>query len=282
VAAQRFADFVFRRRGRSAIWVDPSFASEAFIDLISDPDRLLELPDCEIIKDQSKIKVGCVLLGAADRQVRVYIKRYDAFSWRHRLVSIFFASGAIRSLRGAVILADTGVATARPIAAIEHRQGRFLSRSFYLTEEVAGSKIVNRIWLEDLAALGGAAGVHRRRDFLRGLSQLFARLHEKNIYHNDLKDFNILAVPQGPGGAFGFFVLDLEGVRRFSALNRRRRIKNLVQINRTLGKYLSRSQRMRFLRSYLGSISSDAQQRKLWARQIEQASRALDLQKVAI
>ena len=59
---QKFSDFVFRARGRSSIWIDPAFAVEPALDKIANPDRLLEQPDCEVIKDQSKIKVGCLTL----------------------------------------------------------------------------------------------------------------------------------------------------------------------------------------------------------------------------
>lgn len=278
---EKFADFVLCKRGRTSIWIDRALAADPVLDVIADPDQLLGQSNCEIIKDQLKIKVGRVPVSLAGRQTRVYVKRYNAFSWRHRVGSVWMASGALRSLRGAAILAAAGVATARPIAAVEERQGRMLTRSFYLTEEVAGGKIANRFWLEDLASIGGVAGQRRRRRFLVDLSQLFARLHGRNIYHNDLKDFNILAAPQDGGAGEKFFLLDLEGVRRFAALSRRRRIKNLVQLNRTLGKYLSGSQRLRFLKSYLGTAGGDGRERKLWARQIVQASRAVDLQKVA-
>lgn len=278
----KFADFILRRRGRASIWIDPTLAIDSVIDKIADPDRLLQQSDCEIIKDQLKIKVGCVPMRLKNRQLRVYVKRYNAFSWRYRMGSVFAQSGAFRALSGAQVLAEAGVATARPIAAVEERQWRLLTRSFYLTEEIQESKISIRFWVEELAAIPGATGMRRRRAFLMVLSQLFARLHRENIYHNDLKDFNILVAPRNAGDQLELFLLDLEGVRRCGALSRRRRIKNLVQINRTLGKCLSRTQRARFLKSYLENLGSAAGQRKTWARDIEQASRALDRQKLSV
>lgn len=255
---------------------------DALIEQVADPDRLLQLPECEIIKDQLKIKVGCVPFVLAGRHSRIYVKRYNVFAWRYRVGSLVIESAALKALRGAGILTAAGVATARPIAAVEERQGRMLTRSFYLTEEVAASKIANRFWLEDLAPLTGVEGRRRRRAFLKFLGELFARLHQKNIYHNDLKDYNILVVPQGADRRPEFFLLDIEGVRGLSALSRRRRIKNLVQINRTLGRYLSRSQRMGFLKAYWAIAGSEGRERKAWAREVEQASQALDRQKAAI
>jgi len=54
-----------------------------------------------------------------------------------------------------------------------------------------------------------------------------------------------------------FYLLDLEGIRHYRNLNRRRQIKNLVQLNRTLGKYLRRVDKVRFLEAYLGPSFSN-------------------------
>ena len=46
-------------------------------------------------------------------------------------------------------------------------------------------------------------------------------------------------------------LLDLEGVRQYRALSESRRIKNLVQLNRTLGRYLRNVQKLWVLQAYL-------------------------------
>jgi hypothetical protein len=106
------------------------------------------------------------------------------------------------------------------------------------------------------------------------LAGLFASLHGHNVYHNDLKDANIVIGPEE-----SFFLLDLEGVRRNARLSRSRRIKNLVQLNRTLGKHLKRSERWYFLTCYLKQASLDRRATKLWARDIHEQSVRLDKSK---
>ncbi len=96
-----------------------------------------------------------------------------------------------------------------------------------------------------------------RRAFLRSLASLFRSLHAQQIYHDDLKHSNILVVNNGGDESFEWFLLDLEGVREYARLSERRRIKNLVQLYRTLGRYVSRSRQAFFLKCYLGRSFAD-------------------------
>jgi tRNA A-37 threonylcarbamoyl transferase component Bud32 len=249
-----------------------TMASPGVIEVMADADNLFERADCVVIKDQRKIKVGRVAFNWGARELTVYIKRYNAFSLRYRLQSLISRSAAVRSLGGTVILRQAEILTGTPIAAIEVRRWGMLEKSFYLSEEIAGAKTANAYWSEDLKMIAGSEGFRRRRGFLTELSRLFRRLHEQRIYHNDLKDFNILVRPNRPA-AEQFFLLDLEGVRRCWYLPRRRRVKNLVQLNRTLGQFLSRTEKLKFLSCYLeNALEPQAQ----WIRRIRRATERAD------
>ncbi len=64
-----------------------------------------------------------------------------------------------------------------------------------------------------------------------------------------------------------FVLLDLEDVRPLARIGRRRRLKNLAQLERTLGRHASATDRLRFLRAYLGPDASRAE-RRAWARAV--------------
>ena len=258
------------------MWLKRELASPSMVELMAEPDRLLERSNCVIIKDQRKIKVGRVPLQWDGQKIVVYIKRYNAFSLRYRLQSMVACSGAQKSLRGAAILSAVGVSTARPVAAIEHHRGGLLLQSFYVSEEIADGKTVDAYWKEKLVTLPARLGAQRRRRFLQKLAGLFSRLHDRDVYHNDLKDANILIAPRGGAPEESFFLLDLEGVRRGARLSRSRRIKNLVQLNRTLGKHLKPSERWYFLTCYLSAQGIDRQTKKRWAADIHRQSVGLD------
>ena len=51
--------------------------------------------------------------------------------------------------------------------------------------------------------------------------------------------------------------IDLQGVRKCFYLSKRRRIKNLAQINRTLGNHLTTTEKLSFIKAYIGDEISD-------------------------
>jgi hypothetical protein len=268
-------DRVAIRTGPSWSRFAPDLDGSSKPDLLADPDLLFADPRCEVIKDQRKIKVGRIWLEIEGEPRRIYLKRYNAFSWRYRLASLFVPSGASRSWIGAGILVRSGFQTGRPIAAVEFRSWGMLTKSFYLSEEIPGGRTADTYWREELIPLGGREGLLRRRNFLTALAGLFRSLHAKNIYHNDLKDANIL-VRAGQSHEEGFYLLDLEGIREYRYLNRRRQVKNLVQLNRTMGKYLTRTERIHFLQVYLDQLYGQRWERRRWVATILKRSKKKD------
>lgn len=213
--------------------------------------------ECKIIKSEKKIRVVRMPLRIGQTIKSVYIKQHNALSCWHRLASLFCASPALRSLSGAAAVLQEGYATARPIAAVEHRRRGVLIRSFYLAEEIAGAKTIADYWREDLLSLKGIDGHLKRRAVLRTLACLFKSLHEKRIYHNDLKASNILARDRGSTTKEMYSLIDLQGLRKCFYLSKRRRIKNLAQINRTLGNHLTTTEKLSFIKAYIGDEISD-------------------------
>ncbi len=127
-----------------------------------------------------------------------------------------------------------------------------------------------------LRDLKGAEGFRQRRIFLGALAALFRSLHEMGIYHNDLKDANIFVRRDENIQEGSFYLLDLEGIRRFRHLGERRRVKNLVQLNRTMGRMLSNTKKIYFLKTYLGEIFSDGTIKREWIRRIIKVSERED------
>lgn len=259
-------NYVFLRSGYSSLWLARRLAGRRDLGALADPDVLFGHPGCEVIKDQRKIKVARAPLEVGGKSAWIYVKRYNIFSWRHRLGSLFTRSGALRSLAGAETLKGAGFRTGEPVAAVEVRSAGMLTKSFYLSEEIAGAKTADAYWREELLPVRSAAGFHGRRNFLARLANLFRSLHNAGIYHNDLKDANILVL--AGDGEERFYLLDLEGIRKGRCLSERRRIKNLVQLHRTLGAILTASERLFWLREYLGGPFSKRAARRRCLRKI--------------
>ena len=268
-------DFVVRNRKGTSITIRRSLAQDSIVDLLADADHFFSLPGCEIIKDQRKIKVARIKLVLGGQRSAVYVKRYNAFSWRYRLSSLFQRSDAVQALKGADILAQAGIGVSRPLAATETRSCGMLTKSFFLSEEIAGGKTADAYWRDQLAVCSGKAGMRQRRRFLQNLAALFALLHQKRIYHDDLKDANIM-VATGAEKGEDLFLLDFERLRTGKALTLRRRVKNLAQLNRTFGRHISATQKLYLLRSYLGADFFDDGKKRAWVQRILHASRRGD------
>lgn len=271
-----FPEFVLHQRGNAAIWVDRNVADQAFIDRLADVDEMIADAGCQIIKDQTKTKVGRLTVPISGKRRSLYVKRFNSFSIRHKLVSAFMQSGAVRSLRGAALLREAHIPTIVPVAAVENRRRGALSKSFFLSEEIAGAKTVDAYWREELAILTGGQAFTLRRQFLARLAALFHSMHDRGIYHNDLKDANILVIGRQAGKTPQLCLLDLEGVRHYARLSAGRKIKNLVQINRTLGRYLRQAEKLFFLKCYLGALFTDVSARRGLIRKVMKESRRVD------
>jgi serine/threonine protein kinase len=269
-------DFVIEKCGSLSMHMVRTLTKELMPIVAADPDYFFDLPGCEIIKDQRKVKVARVRIKIQGNMKTIYVKRYNAFSWRYRFGSFFQSSGAVKSLKGGRILTQAGISTASPLAVVESRSWGLLDKSFFLAEEITGGKTADRYWREDLLTVEGKEGMWKRKRFLERLAKLFRSLHDQDVYHNDLKDANILVRPDFRGDREDFYLLDLEGIRRYAKLNRRRRIKNLVQLNRTLGKYLRRTDKLRFFKSYMGPLFSNPVSKRSWLARVLRQSHRLD------
>jgi serine/threonine protein kinase len=268
VVVKYHPEFVVEKRGPLSIQVVRTLTAELLPKIVPEPDHLFELPDCEIIKDEKKIKVARVKMEIESRLKTVYVKRYNALSWWYRFGTLFESSRALRSLSGAAILGESGIQTARPLAAVEFRSWGMLNRCFFLSEEIEGGKTTGAYWRQDLLTVRGKEGMHGRRRFMRAMGELFRSLHKQGIYHNDLKDANIVVRADSNGGVERFYLVDLEGIRRYRRLNRRRQIKNLVQLNLSLGAYLRPTDKLRFLASYLGPLYASRIHKRNWVASV--------------
>jgi hypothetical protein len=233
-----------------------------------DPDRLLTSPRCELKKFQAKVVVGRIETGRG----WMWVKRYNVHAVRVALASLGRPSPAMTAFGNAVALAALGFAVPTPLAAIEYRRAGCVRRSFFLTDEVTGAATADVAWQDLLALDDPALRRHGRRTFASALGALFARLHAAGVYHADLKDVNVLV--RGPATAPSFVLLDLERVTIGHPVSAARRLKNVVQLARTLGPQASRADRLRWLRAYLGA--SDRAERRAWVERIVRAQTRKD------
>lgn len=247
--------------GALRAWVAPGERLTEAVGPDGDPDRLLTHPSCRVVKFQRKVAVGDI-----DTPVgTLYVKRYNVHAWRVLFGSLGRPSPAHRAFVAAAALAARGFAVPPVVAAVEYRRLGLCLRSFFVTRAVTDGETADRRWAALRRGAPDAAQRHARRTLARALGTLFRTLHARGVYHADLKDVNILV--RGAPASPELVLLDLERVTVGPAPSLRRRTKNLVQLERTLGRLAGATDRMRILHAYLGP-EADRAARHAWARRV--------------
>jgi len=142
-------------------------------------------------------------------------------------------------------------------AAALRRAGVDVPEPLGVFEEARASTLVSRAVPDGrtLLATYQASDARRRRRFARGLGAFVARVHASGVRVPDLKESNVLVLDDG--GALRFVLVDLDRARpEPGGPSERRRLANLVQLDRSLGAYASRRERLAFLSVYRRELAA--------------------------
>lgn len=235
-----------------------------FAARLRSPERLLAAPGARFVKDHRRTAVAAVAVG--DRTV--YVKRFKPYAWYRPIEWLFTGSPARRCWQISSELERHAFPVAPPLAFTERFRLGLPLDSYLVTAAVAGSEPAARFWRERAARLGPRS---RGRLVERAAAEL-RRFHDAGFYSRDANADNFL-IRWSESGELGFWLLDLENVRRLASVSQRKRIKNLVQLHGPVRDVVRRLDRARFVRAYLGG----RERLREWLRRLE----ALDARKEA-
>jgi tRNA A-37 threonylcarbamoyl transferase component Bud32 len=174
----------------------------------------------------------------------IYVKHFHSRSPIHRVARALGASDARNEMRFAEYLASHGVATASALAAMCDDGVEWLA-----TRAVQPAEPADRWHERQLAA--GPAG---RRAIQRGISalaRLVGRMHAAGVIHRDLHCGNVLIRTDGKTPQP--VLTDLHRAVRRPMLSRRAKAANLAQLFHDRYPFTTRTERLRFLKDYLGA-----------------------------
>lgn len=251
-------------------------------------DRLLEeSPDTAGIAGrwESLIKPG---LGTRERwrwrlgddgaSQTVFVKRYRRPGWREQWDRILRQSAshsrACWEFERSVELVGAAIGAPRPVAFVEEMAGALERRSAVLLESVRGEAF-DRAWCALHAAGAPICRGWRRHDLTRRLARFVAAFHGTGLCHRDLYLCHVFLDLGDAAGPPAFALIDLARAHRPRIRRGRWLIKDLSQLDasaRQIG--LSRSDRLRFLLTYLG-LEHRAPRVRWYARRIVRKSSAI-------
>ncbi|RME73610.1 MAG: hypothetical protein D6776_06765, partial [Planctomycetota bacterium] len=230
------------RRGAWRLWWDPDHAPAALIERL---ERLPELFETEQLEIFNRCATAITGRWSPPDGPPLFVKRYRD---RHRLdacKNLLRRSRARRAWEAGRRLFAMGVRTGLPVAlALRKRFGRVVD-SFVVTREVEHEGSV-------LEAFRDRRHDPREKQRLIRAAALHLRLlHERRIGPGDLKGTNWLVCERD--GVLGFAHIDLDRQRFDRPVRHRDRVRNLVYLDTSFGSLPSRTDRLRFLRTYLGA-----------------------------
>jgi hypothetical protein len=203
-------------------------------------DELLEGPGFRVIKKTSRTLAGIGRINGAE----VFVKRVTSCSWSTGLAARICRSPARKTIGGASILEHAGFAHPQLIAAFEHYRGGSRRASYIIAEYLQRPKLLSRF------ALADGRDFRWRRWVSLQLAQTIRRLHDAGCYTRDLQETNLMVEAQERG--LKVYFIDLEDFRWRPRVSRRLRLRNLVHLDRSIGRFVSRAHRLRFFYNYLG------------------------------
>jgi tRNA A-37 threonylcarbamoyl transferase component Bud32 len=196
------------------------------------------------------------------------VKQYHYRGIKYAVKSLFTRTRARKSWIAGNAFLVRNVGTPLPLALFERKCGPFVVESFLLTEWLAGARELND-YITRLHQQAVPPPV--KHSFITSLAEAVRDLHEKGVYHADLKSTNIL-VQEHTAEAWRFSFVDLDRVTFRDSLPFHERANNLAQINASISRLISAKERLKFFFIYAKGTEL-YRERKKYYREILTISR---------
>jgi tRNA A-37 threonylcarbamoyl transferase component Bud32 len=250
-----------------AIWAQclPETMVESMID---DPHRWMEQNAIHWWKRGRTTQVAEANYQDGDRTRGVIVKRYAYQPWREWIATIARDNPATRAWRNGMSLRLRELPTPKPLLLTHRRRWGMLVESFLITERVEDGVPVDRYLSEKCQRV--PIGERRRAvcAFIEQVGRLLRQMHERGITHPDLKATNLLVSESKQGGPARFSFIDLDGVKTWQRVPEEEMIQNLARfaVGFRSHPYVTRADRVRFLRVYLGEHRFRSIWKPLWRK----------------
>ncbi len=228
----------------------------------------MNLENCSLLKESRTRKILCCPAEACPSDSPCLVKIYF-YPGTDPLRYLFRKSKARLEYETAREIEKRGVPTLVPEKTGEVKKlGVFYSKSILVTR-----MLQECLSLEELFSGGKPPDEGLKRQIIRKYAELARLIHDSGIYQEDFAAYNILYQKNSSKG-FKLYFLDFEKINTGRELSFEQRARNLAKLNRSARSFIStgslkETDRIRFLKAYLGARSSRAEMQK-WIAGIQQ------------
>jgi tRNA A-37 threonylcarbamoyl transferase component Bud32 len=232
-------EFSLKKEKGVTIYHRRDFPVDRLRKVVEDHLSLIKEKPSELAKISQEVIVS--LLNDGREKVGVKQFRYSHFFSIFK--NLFRPSKGLRSWVAGNGLTARGIPSLKPLALFERRKWWGVNESFLIMEASEKGLEMDRYILK------GFGDFRKKKLFIKHFAQWLSHLHQRNLYHQDMKTCNILVSENG--GTWDFYLLDLEDIRLDEKVDEKSLFKNLLQLNTSIPKTMTRTDRLRFLKEYL-------------------------------
>ncbi len=212
--------------------------------------------------------VYCVRLPAAT----IYIKHFLVPNRRAVLRQWVRRGKGRNEGKRSVHLATIGVPTITPVALGEQRRRKFLFENYLVTPAISDTIPLDEFVESRLLEWPEPEQSSIRQKLARAVAAMTARLHDAGLLHHDFHPGNILLrLDQADDPEL--FMIDLDAMRKCRRVTWKLARQNLALLDHYFWLRSSRTDRYRFLKTYLGTRSEPPPSVGRFAKEIEETTR---------
>lgn len=182
---------------------------------------------------------------------KMVIRRYSHGGWLRFFTRDLYFSGS-RSFQELCLteeIRSAGISTVQPIGAIHRRVFFLFYKAYFLSLEIPEAEDSSQFLLR-IGFRPTQEDLLKKRETIRSAGRLVQRFHKSGFFHRDLQLKNILVAENQP------YLIDFDRSYRKEILPLKKRIHNLLRLNRSVEKWrslglpLTKTDRWRFFRAY--------------------------------
>ncbi len=239
--------------GGTTVWSTPKDIEALIASGIGRPITFIRETACDVIDDISKSKIISLSVDLGNGPLLIAAKEYMLRGGISLLKNLFRHSKAYVEFAALLNLSALDVPVPKPLAAVEVRCFRFLTKSYLFSEEIVGAEnLLNLLDAKKNQELGRAQ-VNR---VIKALADTLARAHARGLYHGDLNASHLIvndANTENPK----VYLIDFENSRirvgkdgKPKEISLEERVKDIARLERSASYFLSAKERLRFLKYY--------------------------------